>query len=179
MELQIFLIFIPKLGEDEPILTSILFNWVETTNQCIVWVGDIMTSVYQHEMHQLWLSHPSFTSQTSQWFVFFSMGVWDRPFATDTIFCGKKNGIVSTIYRSSDLMMVLNSCASWEYVVYPCLSHYLISTDNLIIIVSHIVLFTSWYHYFVCVCVLYVPTGTIIWNSANGPNPHREKIKRT
>lgn len=125
-----------------------------------------MTSVYQHEMHQLWLSHPSFTSQTSQWFVFFSMGVWDRPFATDTIFCGKKNGIVSTIYRSSDLMMVLNSCASWEYVVYPCLSHYLISTDNLIIIkatimysliyncISHSVIYQLIPLFCVCVCFI-------------------------
>ena len=27
-----FLRFTPKIGEDEPILTSIFFNWVETTN---------------------------------------------------------------------------------------------------------------------------------------------------
>ena len=31
---NIFLkIFTPKIGEDEPILTSIFFRWVETTNQ--------------------------------------------------------------------------------------------------------------------------------------------------
>ena len=31
---QIFVIFIPKIGEDEPILTSIFFRWVgSTTNQ--------------------------------------------------------------------------------------------------------------------------------------------------
>ena len=30
---QIFFIFTPKIGEDEPILTSIFFRWVETTNQ--------------------------------------------------------------------------------------------------------------------------------------------------
>ena len=29
---QIFFIFTPKIGEDEPILTSIFFKWVETTN---------------------------------------------------------------------------------------------------------------------------------------------------
>ena len=30
---NIFGIFTPKIGEDEPILTSIFFRWVETTNQ--------------------------------------------------------------------------------------------------------------------------------------------------
>ncbi len=30
---QTFFIFTPKIGEDEPILTSIFFRWVETTNQ--------------------------------------------------------------------------------------------------------------------------------------------------
>ena len=28
-----FLFFTPKLGEDEPILTSIFFKWVETNHQ--------------------------------------------------------------------------------------------------------------------------------------------------
>jgi len=29
---RIFFIFTPKIGEDEPILTSIFLNWAETTN---------------------------------------------------------------------------------------------------------------------------------------------------
>ena len=40
---QIFFIFTPKIGEDEPILTSIFFRWVgSTTNQflnVVFWVG--------------------------------------------------------------------------------------------------------------------------------------------
>ena len=32
---QIFFIFVPKFGEDEPNLTSIFFKWVETTNQSL------------------------------------------------------------------------------------------------------------------------------------------------
>ena len=31
-QLKYLFIFIPKLGEDEPILTIIFFRWVETTN---------------------------------------------------------------------------------------------------------------------------------------------------
>ena len=36
---NIFLMFTPKIGEDEPIFTSIFFKWVETTNQVFVaWI---------------------------------------------------------------------------------------------------------------------------------------------
>jgi len=36
-QLKYFLVFTPKLGEDEPILTSIFFKWVgSTTNQEII-----------------------------------------------------------------------------------------------------------------------------------------------
>ena len=40
VKLQIFLMFIPKIGEDEPILTSIFFKWVDsTTNQLYFFMG--------------------------------------------------------------------------------------------------------------------------------------------
>lgn len=86
---------------------------------------------------------------------------------------------IDYIYRSSDLMMVLNSRLSWEYVVYPCLSPYSISTCNHQSnhhIFSYIKLYLTYCYlpddtiFFVCVCVLYIPTGTMVWNSANCPN---------
>ena len=36
---QTFYMFTPKIGEDEPILTSIFFRWVETTNQKMMGLG--------------------------------------------------------------------------------------------------------------------------------------------
>jgi len=35
-QLKYLLMFIPKIGEDETILTSIFFRWVETTNQLLM-----------------------------------------------------------------------------------------------------------------------------------------------
>jgi len=50
-----FCLFTPKIGEDEPILTSIFFKWVETTNQkkneVIHFVFSLLARVKQLRFH--------------------------------------------------------------------------------------------------------------------------------
>jgi len=53
---HIFGFFTPKIGEDEPILTSIFFKWVETTNQfCLFFCsrsGRMMDDVFFQFQHE-------------------------------------------------------------------------------------------------------------------------------
>ena len=51
---QILFIFIPKIGEDEPILTSIFFKWVgSTTNQKNLFEGILIGRNSQLPNHQV------------------------------------------------------------------------------------------------------------------------------
>ena len=50
--LKHFLCYTPKIGEDELILTSIFFRWVETTNQFCFGGGDswFLTKIFSQMM---------------------------------------------------------------------------------------------------------------------------------
>jgi len=70
---QIFLIFTPKIGEDEPMLTIIFFKWIETTNQ--FWIKVYVSSHPQWKwswIHLFWSNIRDVTR------VFTPKGSWGR-----------------------------------------------------------------------------------------------------
>ena len=110
-------IFTPRLGEDEPILTSILFRWVETTNQMGTGHSFAMNWQILHDCGWLVVWYlPPFLTRPKQRVTRISVMKWcskilprPGPNEREAIPLPETNSLISLAHRSGDRLIPLAS----------------------------------------------------------------------